>query len=101
MQDMRALANTKNLTSYRAWAREGQRRSGSAAILMIVSMLVPVFILAVTQNKPVTSDARDWVVLMGAVLALYLVISLGLSLLAVLRLNAWKRAHPWEPPPPR
>lgn len=99
MQDPRALANIKNLDTYRAWGQDGARRSGFVAILSIVTMLTPLLTLAALLFRPRTRDAHVWLVSIGAAFALYLVIALGLMLLAVLRLNAWKRAHPWEPPP--
>lgn len=98
MQDLRALANSRNLASYRAWTREGMRRSGFAAIVLIVPLSVPLFTLAAPMLGGAARDARGWAVLMGAVLALYLTAGLGLSLLAALRLKAWQRAHPWSPP---
>jgi len=101
MQDPRALANPKSLESYRAWGQEGVRRSGFGAIISVVTVFVPAVTLAITVFKPATSDARAWVVLVGAAFAIYLAAALGLMLFAVLRLNAWKRAHPWTPPPSR
>jgi len=64
-------------------------------------LLVPVLTLATTLFEHTARDARTFVVLTGADLALYFEILAGLALFAVLRLNAWKRAHPWEPPSPR
>jgi len=56
--------------------------------------------LAIILFKPQTTrDAHAWLMATGAAFALYLAIAFGLMLFAVLRLNAWKRAHPWEPPP--
>ena len=101
MQDPRALANLKNLESYRAWGQDGVRRSGFFAILSIVTMLTPVLTVATILFRPATRDAHAWVVLVGTAFALYLAAALRLMLFAVLRLNAWKRAHPWEPPPSR
>jgi hypothetical protein len=101
MQDPRALANPKNLESYRAWGQEGLRRSGFGAITSVVTVFAPVLSLATIVFRPSTSDARAWVVLIGGAFALYLAAALGLMLFAVLKLNAWKRAHPWEPPPSR
>ncbi len=101
MQDPRALANTNNLNSYRAWDREGQRRSGFFAIILIVPLLAPFLTLALSSFEHTARDARAFVVLAGAALVLYLAVGLGLSLIAVLRLKAWKRAHPWTPPLPR
>jgi hypothetical protein len=101
MRDPRALANFDNLNSYRAWEREGFRRSGFFMITMFVPLFVPLLTLAFTMFGHEARDARAFVVLAGAALALYLATGLGLSLIAVLRLNAWKRAHPWAPPPRR
>ncbi len=101
MQDPRALANPKNLESYRAWGQEGVRRSGFSAIIFGVMALVPVLTGTIILFKPATRDAHTWVVLAGTALALCLAAALGLMLFAVLRLNAWKRAHPWAPPPRR
>jgi hypothetical protein len=99
MQDPRALANLKNLESYRAWGREGVSRSGFGAIIAIVTGITPLLTLAMILNRPAMRDAHGWLVATGVAFAVYLVIALGLMLFAVLRLNAWKRAHPWEPPP--
>jgi hypothetical protein len=101
MRDIRALANPRNLESYRAWGREGLRRSGYLTILLVFTMLSPMLPLAITLSKPVTRDAHAWSIQVGAASALYLMAVLGLMLFAVLRLNAWKRAHPWTPPPSR
>jgi hypothetical protein len=101
VQDPRALANPKNLESYRAWGQEGVRRSGFGAIISVVTLFAPALTLAIMVFKPATSDARTWVVLVGAGFAVYLAAALGLMLFAVLRLNAWKRTHPWSPPPSR
>ncbi len=38
---------------------------------------------------------------MAVALALYLAACGGLMLAGVLRMNAWKRDHPWTPPSPR
>ena len=99
MQDPRALANSKNLNSYRSWERDGYRRSGFGAIFMCVSLLVVVFTVATTLFEHAAKDARALAVLAGAAFAVYLVATGGLMLFGVLRLNAWKRAHPWTPPP--
>jgi hypothetical protein len=99
MQDPRALANLKNLESYRAWGQEGVRRSGFSVILSIVTVFTPVFTLATMLFKSAIRDNYAWLVLTGIGFALYLVAALGLMLFAVLQLNAWKQAHPWEPPP--
>lgn len=99
MQDPRALANIKNLESYRAWGWESAIRSGFVPIISGVGMLTPLLTLGALLLRPTTRDLHAWLVSMGAAFALYLLIALGLMLCAVLRLNAWKRAHPWEPPP--
>jgi hypothetical protein len=101
MQDPRALANFDNLKSYRAWQREGFRRSGLDAVSMIAPLLVPFLTWATVLFEHATRDARAFVVLTGAAFALYLATFGGLALVAVVRLNAWKRAHPWAPPSPR
>jgi len=102
MQDPRALANIKSLESYRAWGQEAVRRSGFTAIVSVVAWLTPMLTLAILLLRPATGDAHalhGWLMSIGGAFALYFLIALGLMLLAVLRLNAWKRAHPWEPPP--
>jgi hypothetical protein len=97
MQDPRALANPRNLESYRAWSREGVWRSGFGAVLGIV-MLTPWLSLAAIVFRPAMRDHDAGLVLIGGGFALYLAAALELMLFAVLRLNAWRRAHPWEPP---
>src|SRR5690242_20530991 len=99
MQDPRALMNPKNLESYRAWGQEGARRSGFMMILAIVTGLTPVLTMSALFLRPAGGYGHDAVVLIGAAGALYLAAMLGLTLFAALRLRAWKRAHPWEPPP--
>jgi hypothetical protein len=98
--DPRALANPRNLESYRAWGREGVRRSGYLAIFF-VTMLTSMLPLAIALLKPATRDPHVRLVEVGMAAVLYFVALLGLMLVAVLRLNAWKRAHPWAPPPSR
>ena len=105
MQDPRALANWRNLQSYRAWEQEGYGRSGFLMIIMSVPViLAPLFIVTInltsTLFKHATTDARAWAVLTAAAFALYLAVAGGLMLLSVLRLNAWRRAHAWAPPTP-
>jgi hypothetical protein len=95
MQDTRALSNSRNLTSWRAWERDAYRRSGFYAILLIVPLTVPFVV--------VTLDGRvlrhlGLVALSG--FGLYLATILGLMTFATLRLQAWRRAHPWTPPEP-
>jgi hypothetical protein len=99
MQDPRALASIKNLDSYRAWNQEAVRRSGYIAIISSVMAITSLLTVAGLLFRPATSDAHAWLIAIGAAFALYLLIALGMMLFAVLRLNAWKRAHPWEPPP--
>jgi len=101
MQDPRALANPKNLASYRAWNQDGVRRSGFSAITTGVMAFAPMLTGALLLFKPARQDPHTWLVVVGTAFALYLAIMLGLTLFAVLRFNAWKRAHPWEPPPRR
>ena len=103
MQDPRALANLGNLKSYRAWEQEGYRRSGFLMLVMSVpTMLAPVFIVATVLTTTLfehgASGARVRAVLAGTAFAGYLVIAIGLMLFSILRLNAWRRAHPWAPP---
>jgi hypothetical protein len=101
MQDPRALANTANLKSYRAWGQEGFRRSGFLPITLMTTLLAPVFTLSITRFAHLARGGHDWVVLIGAALAIYLAACLGLALFAVYQLKAWQRAHPWSPPAPR
>jgi hypothetical protein len=100
MRDLRALRNMRNLDSYRAWEREGIARSGLIAFVLIVAASTPVFASVASLIEGATKgDARALVRLMGGALALYGLTVGGLMLFGVMRLNAWKRAHPWEPPP--
>jgi hypothetical protein len=99
--DPRALRNTKNLNSYRAWKREGLQRSGFNTLFLMVMASAPAFTIAASLIESAAKvDAGALVRLMVAAFALYLVAVGGLMLFGVLRLNAWKRAHPWEPPSP-
>ncbi len=98
MQDLRALANTSNLNSYRAWQREGFRRSVFATMSVLVPMLTIPFIFAVTARPDPAIGVRAWVMAAAAALAVYLLVVAGLMAFAVLRLRAWKRANPWSPP---
>ena len=101
MQDPRALANPKALESYRTWGQEGARRSGFSAIILGVTTLTPLLATAGLLFKPAGRGGHAWIVGVGAGFALYLAIALCLMVIAVLRLKAWKRAHPWAPPPAR
>jgi uncharacterized membrane protein len=101
MRDPRALRNLDNLNSYRAWEREGLRRSGFSAMFLVVALSVPFFTMATSQIEHWARDARSVAVLTGGVLLLYMLAVVGLMVFAVFRMIAWKRAHPWEPPPER
>ena len=98
MQDPRALANPRNLESYRAWSQQGVWRSGFGAIIGLVMAVSPALSLAGIVFRPATRVDRAGLALIGAGFAVYLAAALGLMAVAALRLNAWKRAHPWEPP---
>ena len=98
MQDPRALANTRNLNAYRAWKREGFERSGFMLIFMMVPLFVVFLPLALALLPEPAGDARGWLLVAGSAFAVYVAIVAALALCAVLRLNAWKRAHPWSPP---
>lgn len=106
MQDPRALANLRNLQSYRDWEQEGYRRSGFLMIIMSVPViLAPLFIatinLTTTLFKHAITVPRAWAALTATVFAIYLAAAGGLMLFSVLRLNAWRRTHVWTPPSPR
>ena len=96
MHDTRALKNTTNLSSWRAWEEEAHQRSGFAAILGGVFALALVFVISVSLFARALGD--DLVSISFVGLVLFLVTSFALVALAVLRLNAWKRANPWSPP---
>jgi len=96
MQDARALNNGANLSSWKAWEGEAYRRSGFAAILSGVFALMLAFVFSVTVFAGVLGDDVVSKAVVG--LMAYLGISFALMGLAVVRLNAWKRAHPWTPP---
>ena len=98
MQDPRALANTRNLNSYRAWQRQGFERSGFMLIFTMVPLFVVLLPSALALLPGAARDARAWLLVAGSAFAVYVVIVAALALVAVLRLNAWKRAHPWSPP---
>lgn len=102
MRDPRALANTRNLKSWRAWERQGMNRSGLNVAVVVVAVSALPFSFAASWIEHATrGDAGALVRLMAAALALYLAANGGLMLACVLRLNAWKRAHPWTPPAAR
>ena len=74
MRDPRALANTKNLDSYRAWQREGLGWSGLNKAVLVSALSVPAFAYAATLIEHVTrGDPGALVRLMGAAMAAYLV----------------------------
>jgi hypothetical protein len=92
MQDPRALKNTQNLTSWRAWQREGYRRSGLLAINAgVFPLLAIAFVVAIALTRPTLAE-------LAVGFGLYLAAAFALMGYAVLRLNAWKRANPWTPP---
>ena len=101
MGDLRALANFRNLDSYRAWKKEGFSRSGFNWFVLIAALSTPFFCsAAAVMGQVEKADPGALVRLMSAALAVYVASVGGLMLVFGLRLGAWKRAHPWEPPPP-
>jgi hypothetical protein len=94
MQDTRALSNLRNLTSWRAWQGEAFQRSGFTAISVAMGLLVVGFTVAISLLKPSLT-------VLEVVSGLYLLTAGGLMVVAFVRLSAWKRAHPWTPPPER
>lgn len=91
MQDARALNNSRNLRSWRAWEAEAFRRSGFFATAVVFPLLVAGFVMACALFKPAPRD-----LLTG--FCLYLATTGGLMVFVVLRLNAWKQVNPWTPP---
>lgn len=92
MQDPSALKNPRNLRSWRAWQGEGYRRSGFMAITAgVLPPLASAFVMGCVLLRPALRDLEIgfW---------LYLAAAFGLMVFAMLRLNAWQRAHPWTPP---
>lgn len=96
MLDTRALKNSTNLSSWRAWEGEAYQRSGFAAILGGVFALTLAFAIFPSLFSRTLGDDLVPVSFIG--LILYLGTSFALTVLAVLRMNAWKRANPWTPP---
>jgi len=96
VQDMRALKNPTNLSSWRAWEKEAYERSGFTAILGGVFALSLAFAIAPSLFARTLGD--DLVPISFIGLILFLGTSFVLMALAVLRMNAWKRANPWTPP---
>ena len=96
MQDMRALKNTTNLSSWRAREREAYQRSGFAAILGGVFALMLAFVISPSLFGRMLG--ADLVPISFIGLILFLGTSFALMAFAVWRLNAWKRANPWTPP---
>jgi dihydrodipicolinate synthase/N-acetylneuraminate lyase len=96
------MASIRNLDSYRAWDQEAVRRSGFTAIVSVVAGVTPLLMAAILLLEPRTKGAQAlhfWLMPVGAAFAVYLLVAFGLTAFAVLRLRAWKRDHPWEPPP--
>lgn len=103
MQDPRALANSGNLRSYRAWEQKSYRRSGFLMVIMSVPViLAPLFIFTINLTtvlfRQAITDARAWAILTATAFAIYLAVASGLMLFSVIRLNAWRQAHAWTPP---
>lgn len=96
MHDTRALKNSTNLNSWRAWEEEAQQRSGFSAILGVVFALTLVFVISLSLFARALGD--DLVAISFVGLILLLGTSFALMALAVLRMKAWKRANPWTPP---
>lgn len=96
MRDTRALKNSTNLNSWRAWEEEAQQRSGFAAILGGVFALTLAFVISLSLLARTLGD--DLVSLSVIGLVLLLGTSFALMAFAVLRIKAWKRANPWTPP---
>ena len=102
MRDPRALANTRNLQSWRAWEREAHSRSGLGPAVLLIALSSPLFgFVASWTERATRGDARAFASLMAVALALYLAACGGVMLAGVLRMNAWMRDHPWTPPSPR
>ena len=93
----RALKNSTNLSSWRAWEDEAYQRSGFSAILGGVFALTLAFVLSLGLFARTLGDDLVRVSFIG--LILFLGTSFALMALAALRMNAWKRANPWTPPP--
>ena len=96
MHDTRALKNSANLSSWRAWEGEAHQRSGFTAILGSIFALMLAFVLSLSLFARALGDDLVAISLIG--LVLYLATSFILMAFAVLRMNAWKRANPWTPP---
>lgn len=95
MQDPRALKNPKNLSAWRAWRQEAYRRSGFLAITSGVPLLTVAFVFACTlYRRALTATGTSILLTFG----LYLAAVSALMAIAMLRLRAWERAHPWTPP---
>ena len=94
MQDTRAFRNLRSLNARRAWEAQAYWRSGFTAMMGSMGLLVVAFSVALALLKPSLTGVE---VLSGV----YLLAVGGLMVVAVLRLSAWKRAHPWTPPAER
>lgn len=97
MQDTRALKNSTNLSSWRAWEGEANQRSGFTALLGCVFALMLAFVIPLSVFARALGDASVPMSLGG--LTVHLGASFGLMAVAVARINAWKRANPWTSPP--
>lgn len=96
MLDERALKNSATLSSWRAWEAEACQRSGFNAVLGGVFALTLAFVIFPSLFSRALGDDLVPIALIGLVLTLGT--SFALMVLAVLRMNAWKRANPWTPP---
>ncbi len=95
MQDMRALKNPTNLSSWRTWEGQAYQQSGFAALMGALFALMLAFVMSLSLFGGKLSGSVG-PFLIGVIL--YFGVSFALIGLAVLRLNAWKRANPWTPP---
>lgn len=96
MQDARALKNLRTLSSWRSWKEEAYERSGSTAILGALFALMLAFVISCSLFGRQLVDGLGPIFFAGVIL--YFGASVALIALAVLRVNAWKRANPWTPP---
>jgi hypothetical protein len=97
MQDIRALRNSRNLSSWRAWEGEACQRSGFAAIMGgVLTPLTLAFVLSPVLFGPALGDRLVPTFVVG--LILFLGTSFALMALAVWRVKGWKSANPWTPP---
>jgi hypothetical protein len=99
MRDPRALANSENLKSYRAWVQEGYRRSGFNLFMMGIPIFAVAPTISIALFKHAIREAGLTILLTGSII--YFAVVVGLGLLAALRLNSWRHAHVWTPPSSR